>query len=215
MPRAGYLTASSFDALMTGAIKTPDKFNDTALAVVNRLAADMMGYNFVDPMEEHPPWSIKWGKMHENKARTYYQYLTGTVVHLADFCAAEDNAKVGGTMDGLIGFDGGLEIKCPWNTARHVNAERHLSRYIYQIQGYIWIYDLEWVDFVSFDPRLSDPYKLRITRVDRDDDKIAALTTRCQLACDKAIKIVDDFGGISKAEYINRVYNIDGSLNHV
>ena len=67
----------------------------------------------------------------------------------------------------LFRADGGIEIKCP-KLATHVKyilSDASPITYKCQIQGQIYICDLEWVDFVSYFPDAD----LFIKRVYRDD----------------------------------------------
>ena len=52
------------------------------------------------------------GHAFEPRARAAYAWLVGTDVRECGFCT-DDRGRFGGSPDGLIGEDGGLEIKCP------------------------------------------------------------------------------------------------------
>ncbi|MDL2267966.1 YqaJ viral recombinase family protein [Desulfovibrio sp. OttesenSCG-928-G15] len=188
MPNPGYLTPSTFKALMTPGKKEP--FGGTALAVVNQLALDLAGVE--RPEEGNSGASCAWGIEHESDARCEYESKTLSTVRLAEFRSAPDLAYVGGTMDGLVGHVGGIEIKCPHNSIIHANADENLMvNYIYQVHGYMWIYGLQWIDFVSFDPRFPEGGQLRIIRVERDEAEISKLRNRCAEAYKMAVKIAE------------------------
>ena len=89
-------------------------------------------------------------------------------------CIRDSIKYVGASPDGLIGSDGGLEIKCP-------NSETHLrtiydqsipSKYIPQVQMGMWVTGRAWWDFVSYDPRLPPELQLFVTRIKRDEEYI-------------------------------------------
>ena len=88
---------------------------------------------------------------------------------------------ISGEPDGLVGEDGLIEAKCP-NEANHfknlLNGEQ-IAQYMYQIQGYMWLTERSWCDFVSFDPRYPKKYQLSVNRVVRDDKIISELEERC------------------------------------
>ena len=44
-----------------------------------------------------------------------------------------------------------------------------------QLQGGMWLCNLKWADFVSFDPRLPPEYRIFIQRVPRDAEYIGRL----------------------------------------
>lgn len=88
---------------------------------------------------------------------------------------------ISGEPDGLVGDDGMIEVKSP-NEANHfknlVNGEQ-IAQYMYQIQGYMWLAERDWCDFVSFNPNYPEKYQISINRVVRDDDIITELSQRC------------------------------------
>lgn len=76
-----------------------------------------------------------------------------------------------GSPDGLIGLDGGIEIKCP-KTATHLDTLLNgtIKRdYLLQMAGYVSIFGRDWWDFVSYDPRLPDNLALYVKRFYRAD----------------------------------------------
>lgn len=195
MPKMGFLTASSFADLMTNG-RGSDEMGKTALKVVDLLTLDLLG---VERREEGAsPASCQWGKDHESLAIDAYQDETmREVIHPVDFRVSPTHGYVGGAMDGLIRPVGGIEVKCPYNSTEHlynVQSGRQLHEvYWYQVQGYFWIFELEWIDFVSFDPRFVGPERLYIERAYRDEVTIDKLKARCELAysmaCENAERI--------------------------
>lgn len=83
----------------------------------------------------------------------------------------------GGSPDGLVGEEGGIEIKCP-NTATHIDTVLNgtiKKNYTLQMQSYMAITGRKWFDFVSFDDRLGDDLCFYQKRVFRDDKLIAEI----------------------------------------
>lgn len=126
--------------------------------------------------------ALEWGNEMEPLAIRAYEAHTFLSVHSPQKFVCLPGRMVGGTPDGLVGIDGVIEVKCP-------NSDNHLlnltmtgqeSDYLYQMQGYLWLTGRQWCDFVSFDPRFPDPLQLHVSRVERDDDVIAALNERCR-----------------------------------
>jgi putative phage-type endonuclease len=83
--------------------------------------------------------------------------------------------------DGYIGTTGAVEIKCP-KTKTHIKYIRQgkiPNDYKEQIWAYFMVNpDLQWLDFVSYDPRLTKKpiWILHITREEVADDVVFALT---------------------------------------
>jgi hypothetical protein len=128
--------------------------------------------------------AMQWGTETEPLARMEYEMRMGATI-------TEDGGKecteipgFWGSPDGLIGTDGGIEIKCP-NTATHLDnllTGKIKRDYIYQMTGNLIIYNRQWWDFVSYDPRL--PEDLRFCRY---------RYTRADLPCDELIDGVSLF----------------------
>src|SRR3546814_21174021 len=79
--------------------------------------------------------------------------------------------------DGLVGNDGMLELKCP-TTATHIETlltKGIGDKYVVQMQWQMACAGRAWCDYASFDPRMPPDLQLFIQRVERDDQRIAAL----------------------------------------
>lgn len=114
----------------------------------------------------------------EAEARDAYSFHAGVAVAETGFVESQDLPNTGASPDGLIGDDGLLEIKCPANPEKHVEALRrgaHATEYRWQLQHQMLVTGRSWVEMVSFDPRFPDGLQLAITRVARDEDAIASL----------------------------------------
>lgn len=114
----------------------------------------------------------------EAEARDAYSFHAGVAVAETGFVESQDLPNTGASPDGLIGDDGLLEIKCPANPEKHVEALRrgaHAVEYRWQLQHQLMVTGRAWVDVVSYDPRFPDGLQLAIKRVERDEAAIAAL----------------------------------------
>lgn len=192
MPKSGYLTPSTFGDLMTSN-RSGTGFGKTAQKVIERLALDLIG---VERLEMDSPASCQWGLDNEWLAIQEYEERTfRKVICPVKFTVSKTHPYVGGTMDGLVGDNGGIEVKSPYDSINHLlnlrEAYQLHNEYWYQVQGYFWIYELSWIDFISFDPRFPKPMDLNITRVERDEDTIEKLKARCEQAYSEAIQLVD------------------------
>lgn len=119
--------------------------------------------------------AMRWGTENEPAARVEYAWTRGVEVEEVGFIA-HPSISAGASPDGLIGSDGGIEIKCPSSvvhlqTLLYGMPEEHTA----QVQGAMWITNRAWWDFVSFDPRMAEPHRLFVQRIARDDTYIANL----------------------------------------
>jgi putative phage-type endonuclease len=121
--------------------------------------------------------AMQWGTDTEPLARDAYETFKDVLVDEQGFRQHPTIEMAGASPDGLIGDDGLVEIKCP-NTATHIEtliAKKADARYINQMQWQMAVTGRKWCDFVSFDPRMPEDLQLFVTRVERDDEKIAEL----------------------------------------
>lgn len=172
MERVGFCTASRFRDVQDFTAKgKPGAKRMSYLweLVIERLTAK--------PVQHFANTAMEWGAANEGYARMAYEARTGAIVEQCGFVRHQTIGFVGGSPDGLIDDDGGLEIKCPWNSANHLQCfltgmpEEHTG----QVQGIMWITEREWWDFGSFDPRMPAHLQLFVQRVQRDDGYIANL----------------------------------------
>jgi hypothetical protein len=117
-----------------------------------------------------------WGTEQEAAARAAYEQRTGIEVEETGF-VAHDTLYAGCSPDGLVDWDGLIEIKCPYNSAVHIETllggmpADHMA----QVQGQMWITGRQWCDFVSFDPRMPEPLQLHVQRINRYPAYVAVL----------------------------------------
>ena len=163
--RLGIPSASSYAKLVT----TTGKASAQATAYINQLVAERITgeptfFQVTDPMQR--------GMDLEPQARTAYEMETGNLVIQVGFLM-HDTLQAGASPDGLIGQNGGLEIKCP-SAHTHVEYLRDGDlpiKYFQQVQGCLWISGRDWWDFMSYHPKM-EPL---IVRVFRDEEFIKAL----------------------------------------
>ena len=121
--------------------------------------------------------AMVWGTETEPKARAAYEAETGSLVEGVGFVPHPTITMSGASPDGLVGEEGGVEIKCP-NTATHIETilgEEPAKKYYDQMQWQMACTGRKWCDFVSYDPRMPEHLKLLVKRVERNDVYIAEL----------------------------------------
>lgn len=121
--------------------------------------------------------AMQWGTDNEAAARVAYEQRHNVTVEETGF-VAHDLMACGASPDGLVDWDGLIEIKCPFNPTNHVQTliDGMPSDHMAQIQGQLWMTDRRWCDFVSFDPRMPAELQLYVQRIERDDMFIGMLT---------------------------------------
>jgi putative phage-type endonuclease len=165
--RAGKFTGSKFVDVLARNKKTGEPLKAYHDLIWQIVVERMTG----QPVEGANGYALQWGTDVEPFAREAYEFETGNIVTESGFVLHPKYDFVGASPDGLIGKLLGLEMKCPKNSAVHL--ERFISgvpeEYIPQIQGSMWVTGRECWDFVSFDPRMPESHRLLIIPVDRDE----------------------------------------------
>jgi len=169
--RVGHCTGSEFANVMAtrkDKKEAAPRYNYRMELVVERLTGE--------PSERYVSKYMEWGTEHEPAARMAYEARTGAMVMQPGFRHHPTVKMCGGSVDGLVGDDGIMEIKCP-STFTHIETLLHGvdAEHIPQVQGYLWITNRQWCDFVSFDPRVPAGLQLYVQRITRDNDYVAEL----------------------------------------
>jgi hypothetical protein len=114
------------------------------------------------------------GILLEPEARAAYEAESGLLVDTVGFIV-HDELMTGASPDGLIGEDGGIEIKCP-GAAAHLDYLRGEipSDYKLQVIHSLWLTGRQWWDFASYSPDFPDPLKLKVTRLWAKDFQMPA-----------------------------------------
>ena len=162
--RLGCPSGSGFDRLITSSGKPSTQ----ADGYINQLIAELLTKETTEVKVTE--W-MQRGTDLEPFARNFYE-LIGNEVQEVGFCK-HDTLECGVSPDGLIGTDGGLEIKCP-TPATHIAYLRAgvlPSKYKQQVMGCMWVTGRDWWDFMSYHERMP----ALIVRVERDDDFITLL----------------------------------------
>lgn len=171
--RVGLITASR----MCDVMATP-KRGTAELACKRDYRMELLCERLTGRAAEHyVSREMDFGSEQEPFARAAYEVMAdvlvddaGLVLHpIMDFSAA--------SPDGLVGDDGAIEIKAP-KTATHLNwrlagvvPEEHVD----QCMWVMACCERQWIDFVSFDPRLPQGLRFFVKRLERDDKRIAEM----------------------------------------
>jgi hypothetical protein len=167
LARAGIPTASEFATVMArgkggGESVTRRKYMLTLLG--ERMTGEVVeGYS-----NQH----MERGKAMEAEARDLYLFRTDSQLRTAGIFI-NDDIGAGASPDSVIGDDGLVEIK---TKLPHLQLDLLLSgglpaEHKAQVQGQLLVTGRQWVDFVSYWPKLP----LHVVRVERDEPYLATL----------------------------------------
>lgn len=181
--RAGRITASNARAILTNPKSKADKeagvlSETTKKYLYQRLQEKMSGL----PEPGFTSAATAWGNENEPWARDMYEKITGNKVDKAGFATYGDHA--GASTDGLVSFDGIIEIKCPYTEFLQRVSEDIFEHkdYYPQIQMGLLCTGRKYCDYVVADPRMPEGNQIFIQRIYRDENLIKELETRISRA---------------------------------
>jgi hypothetical protein len=181
--RAGVITASCFDRMLTPAKLEISKSMRPYLC---QLAGEAV---LGAPAETYQSAAMDRGQELEGEAREYYALVRGEEVEEAGLCYLDEARRVGCSPDGLVGEDGGLELKCP-GVPKHI--EYLLTgccppEYVHQVQGCLYVTGRPWWDFMSYYPGLPS-LLVRVLPDPRWADALASVLPQAVAHLDEMIK---------------------------
>lgn len=171
--RLGLVSASRFKDIMTNPRSKTELFSATAKSYMLELIAEIL----TGEQKEVSGKALEWGSNNEKSAQIEYAFEKGVSVDEVGICLTDDR-QVGASPDGFVGDFGGIEIKCPYNSANHIStviSGEMPKEHIAQVQGNMLVNGRQWWDFVSYDPRIDGKGRIFITRIKRDEEYIAKL----------------------------------------
>lgn len=188
--RAGIVTASTIGQLITArTVKAAN--NDTSRGLYATLIAERITGR-VEPVAQSR--AMLRGTLLEDEARRLYSAQTGWPVQQIGFARLEEPYWVlGASPDGLLGDDGGLEIKSP-SPKTHVRTVLSGEIPAYnraQVQACMLVTGRSWWHFVSYLP--GEP--LFIVRDEPDAAWVAAI--------EEAVAKFEEHARNTEAEYRN------------
>lgn len=170
--RAGRITASRFIDVI--AVRRDGKPTEGRTKYMQQLVFERLADA---PKREVSSKSMAWGKEVEDFAREAYELRTGNIVAKSGFITHPRYPFIGASPDGLVDTIGGIEMKCPHDEAVHVATwlSGMPADHMPQVQGSMWVTGRQWWDFISYDPRQAERFRLYIERIQRDEKYIADL----------------------------------------
>lgn len=172
--RRGKITASRFADVMA---KDGTKRKES---LINDVVDELLGLPMFE--EEDQPW-FRHGIELEPEARGMYEWTRNVDVVVPEFIVLERKPYIGCSPDGLVGDDGGLEIKSRAKLSTWLEKKGSMdSCYKAQVQGGMFVTGRLWWDFVSFHRDTENPNSekyIDIIRIKRDEEYIASLEYHC------------------------------------
>jgi len=185
--RCGDVTASRFCDVMTQprtkVAKDNQEWSETARSYMLEKLGELLTGIPADRFLSAPTrWGQEWESAAFEAARNavadkFKGWRVETPVGEFAYIHHPTESGIGCSPDGVIGEDGLLELKCPFNPVNHLRTvlsgempEKHKE----QVQGTLWIAERHWYIFGSFDPRVADAgiNPLFLVRVERDEQYI-------------------------------------------
>jgi hypothetical protein len=144
--RLGKVTASEVGALVSplGKIRTGD---GPRTFLYKKLAERILGV----PQSDFTSFSMEQGVIVEGEARAWFAFEHNQPVREVGFCESDDG-RIGFSPDGLIGDEGGIEIKCP-QPAKHIEYLLNgvvPEDYVLQVQFSLYVSGRAWWKFLSY-----------------------------------------------------------------
>lgn len=171
--RCGIPTASEFDNLVTPEWKprigqTPETY------LLKKVAEKVMGYQ----ANQFTSFAMDNGSLLESEAIPMYEGVFGVTVDRVGFCTTDDG-RIGCSPDGLIGEDGGLEVKCP---EPHTHLGYLLNggvpkQYMAQVQGCMFVTGRPHWTFISYS-RYFPPLIVQVARNEIAQNSLDAALVR-------------------------------------
>lgn len=180
--RRGKLTSSEIHKIMG-----KDALSETAKTYLLDKVSETLG-GFAS-LASGP--ALEWGTELEETAIQIYSEIRNVQVDKASFISY--NEHYGGSPDGLVGTEGIVEVKCPYNSTNHfkhglIKSDAEFKKaktdYYYQCISNMVCANAQWCDFISFDPRVKPEYSMYIYRLHRNEDEVKSVLERVEVAAE-------------------------------
>ena len=184
--RAGRVGGTSCAALLTNG-KSDNGLGVGAQAMVYRKAAEYI----TGPQDDtYVNAAMERGTALEPVARRRYENEYFCTVQEVGYIS--EGEYLGVSPDGLIGEDGGLEIKCPGadEFLRFFDTREMKKEYYQQVQWSLYISGRKWWDFVYYHPEFA-PIDLICKRFYPDPDMFATWDEKVPVYCAEVARVLN------------------------
>jgi len=180
--RLGHVTASRVAAVIEK--KKNGEYKQEREDYMDELIAEILTGRVT---ETYVTAEMEFGTEHEGLARSDYEAQNEVFVDRVGFVLHPEIARCGASPDGIVGNDGGLEIKVP-KTITHLRWKRAgvvPEKHKWQMFLNMDCAEREWWDFFSYDPRLKGELSRFQVRLYRDEKEISKMR-------DEIVKFLDE-----------------------
>jgi len=163
----GYITSSTVHKLLTG---KGGKLLKGGRDFARQIARERFGV-IDEESTYNGGYATEWGNTYEYKAIQRYEQETFREVHSMQ--KGFEDGWLSCTPDGLVCKNGVVEVKCHYNTDKHMDnllQNTWVDSYEEQCRFQMMITDRSWCDLISYDPRWEKPLDLHIVRLERDPE---------------------------------------------
>lgn len=179
--RLGVVTASEMDTLVSpeGKVRTG--------AVVETYLYKKVCERLLGFAPDAGSWAMDQGVILETEARPWYSFTNDVEVNQAGFLVT-DCGRIGASPDGLVGQEGGLEIKCfqPPHSLEVILKNEVPKEYVMQVQTSLFVSGRKWWDFLSYS-RQFPPVVIRCFPDPKLQEAIKSATDAFYLKFDAAL----------------------------
>lgn len=175
--RLGIPTASEFSTVMAkGQGITRRKY---MMTLAGQILTGEMAESYTNAHMER-------GKVMEAEARDLYSFRTDYEPVQVGFIR---NGRKGCSPDSVIDANGMLEVKTklPHLQLEVILGDRLPPEHVAQCQGALWVAEREWIDFVSYWPKLP----LFVKRIHRDEEYIKNLAAEVASFNDELLAVIE------------------------
>lgn len=213
--RLGKFTASEISKLLVKG-KGGDYFGQTAKTYIRLKAAEILT---LEPNNggRANSFAMEWGNSHEYEAVARFEKETGISVEYfggGNPKFFEFSNFSGGSPDGIIKDHAIIEVKCPFNSAEHLehllfstadDIKDYVPEYYWQMIANMLFTGLNKAYFISYDPRYADEnLQIKVVEFDKNKEDIELLKERI-LEAEKQlsvlVKLVRNELNVMVAEY--------------
>ena len=180
--KCGIPSASDFDKIVTS---TGEPSKQRTKYLYQLAGERITGFK----EESYQNGAMLRGAEMESEARYLYEMIMEETIDQIGICYPDEQKLISCSPDGLIGQDGGLEIKCP-SLAIHVGYVidgRLPSDYFQQVQGSMYVTGRAWWAFMSYYPGV----KPLIIKIKRDEKFISILDSEITKFCKELNEVVE------------------------
>jgi hypothetical protein len=196
--RSGRFTPSELHRLMTEPRTNSEIISEGAKTYIKEKVAETLTIDISNEKMFRGNEATEWGNSYENEAIQVFSEFINQPIIPSGFIIYDEN--FGGTPDGVC-EDGtfGIEIKCPFNIAIHLDNllldsnsfKKYRKEYYWQIQGYSLLTGINDWYFVSYDPR-QIKYTLKVLPIKRNEDDIQLIKEKLGLAIEYKQQLINN-----------------------